>query len=122
MANLTDALRQLREERERAQSQVEKLGSAISVLEDLVGENGSRVVRTSYRGARVVSAAARRRMAAAQRARWAKVRTQSETNGAGKSRGIVTTKRTLSAAARRKIAAAQRARWARVKAQQKKAA
>ncbi len=121
MANLTDALQQLREERERAQSQVEKLGSAISLLEDLVGRNGSRVVATSTRGGRVVSAAARRRMAAAQRARWAKVRTQSPTNGSAKSSGTAT-KRTLSAVARRKIAAAQRARWARVKAQQKKAA
>src|SRR6266550_8711309 len=83
MANLTDTLRQLREERERAQSQVEKLGSAISVLEDLVGRNGSRTVRTRARSGRVVSAAARRRMAAAQRARWAKVRTQSQTNGGG---------------------------------------
>ena len=59
--------------------------------------------------------------AVAQRARWAKVRTQSETNGGGKSSGTATAKRTLSAAARRKIAAAQRLRWARVKAQRKKA-
>jgi len=119
MANLTDALRQLREERERAQSQVERLGSAISVLEDLVGRNGSRTVRTRARSGRVVSAAARRRMAAAQRARWAKVRTQSQTNSSAKSSGTATAKRTLSVAARRKIAAAQRARWARVKAQRK---
>jgi hypothetical protein len=121
MANLTDALQQLREERERAQSQVEKLDSAISVLQDLVGGNGSSAVRTSSRGGRVVSAVARRRMAAAQRARWAKVRTQSKTNADGKSSGTAA-KRTLSVAARRKIAAAQRARWARVKAQRKKAA
>jgi hypothetical protein len=72
MANLTDALQQLREERERAQSQVEKLDSAISVLQDLVGGNGSSAVHTSSRGGRVVSAVARRRMAVAQRARWAK--------------------------------------------------
>ncbi len=122
MANLSDALQQLREERERAQSQVEKLGSAISVLQDLVGGNGSRTLRSSARGGRVVSAAARRRMAAAQRARLAKVRTQSHPNGGGKSSGIAIVRRTLSVAARRKIAAAQRARWARVKAQRKKAA
>lgn len=41
MANLTNALQQLREEREKAQSQVEKLESAISVIENLVGTNGS---------------------------------------------------------------------------------
>src|SRR5438034_312153 len=84
-----------------------EVGSAISVLEDLVGRNGSRTVRTRARSGRVVSAAARRRMAAAQRARWAKVRTQSQTNGGGKSSGTVTAKRTLSAAACLKIAAAQ---------------
>ena len=122
MANLNDALQQLREERERAQSHVEKLGSAISVIEELVEGNGLRMARTSTRGVRVVSAAARSHMAAAQRARWAKVRTQSQTNGSAKSSSTATGKRTLSAAARRKIAAAQRARWARVKAQHKKAA
>jgi len=37
MTNLTNALQQLRDERKQAQSQVEKLTSAISVLEDLVG-------------------------------------------------------------------------------------
>jgi len=61
-------------------------------------------------------------MAAAQTARWAKVRTQSQTNGGRKSSGTANVKRTLSAATRRKIAAAQRARWARVKVQGKKAA
>jgi len=53
---------------------------------------------------RKLSASARARVAAAQRARWAKVR---ETAKVVPLRG----KRTLSAAARRKIAAAQRARW-----------
>jgi hypothetical protein len=121
MANLTSALQGLREERKQAQYQVQKLDSAISVLEDLVGRNGS-LTRTAAGGSRVVTATARRRMAAAQRARWAKVRAQAQANGNGKSGGTVAVKRTLSAAARRKIAAAQRARWARVKAQQKKAA
>src|SRR5713101_2145413 len=119
MANLTSALQQLREEREQAQYQVEKLDSAISVLEDLVGRNGS-LTRTAAGGSRVVTATARRRMAAAQRARWAKVRTQTQTNRSAKSSSTAPAKRTLSVAVRRKIAAAQRARWARVKAQQKK--
>jgi len=122
MPNLTNALQQLRQEREQVQSLVEKLDSAISVLQDLVGRNGSSTAHTSARGGRAVSAAARRRMAVAQRARWAKVRQQSQTNGGEKSSGIAIARRTLSAAARRKIAAAQRARWVRVKAQRKKAA
>jgi hypothetical protein len=121
MANLTSALQQLREERKQAQYQVEKLDSAISVLEDLVGRNGL-LTRTAEGGSRVVTAAARRRMAAAQRARWAKVRQQAQTPHANKPRTTFSPKRTLSAAARRKIETAQRARWARVKAQQAKKA
>ena len=37
MANMNDALQQLREQREQVQLQVDKLNSAISVLEDLFG-------------------------------------------------------------------------------------
>src|SRR5260370_12732750 len=121
MANLDNALQQLREERSQSQLQIKKLDSAISVLEGLVGGNSSRVMRNNAQPSRVVSAAARRRMARAQRARWAKVRKQSESAQAGKP-ATSPAKRTLSATARRKIAAAQRARWARVRAEQKKAA
>ena len=120
MANLDNALQQLREERSQSQLQIKKLDSAISVLEGLVGENRSRVIRNGAQPNRVISAAARRRMAQAQRARWAKVRKQSAQ--AGKPAGTSPAKRTLSATARRKIAAAQRARWARVRAQQTKKA
>src|SRR5439155_2699526 len=107
MANLIDALQKLREERKQAQFQVEKLNSAISVLEDLVGRNGS-LTRTAAGASRVVTATARRRMAAAQRARWAKVRQQAQTPDTNKPLTTSSPKRTLSVAARRKIAAAQR--------------
>jgi hypothetical protein len=122
MTNLTNALQQLREERKQAQSQLEKLTSAISVVEDLVGRNGAIISSRRAGKSRIVSAAARRRMAAAQRARWAKVRQQSGTSNGDKPGTNSLPKRTLSAAARRKIAAAQKARWARVKAQQSKKA
>ena len=114
MPNLTDALQQLRQERGRAQAEVEKLDEAISVIESL---NGSGVSRKGTRGTRIVSAASRRKMAQAQKARWARHRREStpatKTN-------LAPVKRTMSASGRRKIAAAQRARWAKVKAQQKK--
>src|SRR5713226_6186763 len=99
MANLTSALQQLREERKQAKYQVEKLDSAISVLEDLVGRNGS-LTRTAAGGSRVVTATAHRRMAAAQRARWAKMRTQTQTNSSAKSSSTAPAKRTLSVTAR----------------------
>jgi len=60
-----------------------------------------------------MSAAARRRIAAAQRVRWPKVKGQQKVvpiAQAGKAG-----KRTMSAAARKRIAAAQRARWAKIK-------
>jgi hypothetical protein len=118
MANLDHVLAQLRDERGRAQQQLEKLESAISVLEGLGNGSGLRA-RTSSRAGRVVSAAARRRMARAQRARWARVRGAS-TNGKPAGRRHVT--RVLSVEARRKIAAAQKARWARFRAEKKAAA
>ena len=115
MPNLENALQQLREERRRAQAEVEKLDQAISVIESL---NGSGVSREATRPARIVSAASRRRMAQAQKARWARVRKESHP---AKRTGSAPAKRTMSASARRKIAAAQRARWAKLKAQRKKA-
>jgi len=59
-----------------------------------------------------MSAKGRARIAAAQRARWAKVKAQPK---------VAPIKRMMSASARRKIAAAQRARWARVKRARKAA-
>lgn len=68
---------------------------------------------TSRSRGRGMSAAARRKISLAQKARWA---TQKSSARPAKP------KRTISAASRRKMAAAQKARWAKAKAQQKKAA
>jgi hypothetical protein len=57
-----------------------------------------------------MSLAARRKISAAAKARWAKIK------GTAKA---APKKRTMSMAARRKIAAAARARWARVRAEKK---
>jgi hypothetical protein len=59
---------------------------------------------------RRMSAAARKKISAAAKARWAKVK------GTAKA---APKKRTMSLAARRKIAAAARARWAKVRAAKK---
>ena len=118
MANLTNALQQLRAERRELQLHVEKLDQAISVIESL---NGSGTFRKANRPTRTISAASRRKMALAQKARWANARKESQpakaVTGSAHRKG-----HTMSASARRKIAAAQRARWAKVKAQQKKKA
>jgi hypothetical protein len=117
MGSLTSALQQLRAERKQAQAHLEKLDQAISVIESL---NGSGTFRKAGQPIRIISAASRRKMAQAQRARWAKARKESQP-ALVTTTGSVPVKRTMSAAARRKIAAFQRARWAKVK-QQKKAA
>ncbi|MGA9509718.1 MAG: hypothetical protein WBV55_13970 [Candidatus Sulfotelmatobacter sp.] len=66
MANLTNALEELRAERSRAQLRVEKLDQAISVIESL---DGSRTSGNATQPKRMISAASRRKMALAQKAR-----------------------------------------------------
>jgi chromosome segregation ATPase len=118
MGNLGNALQQLRDERKQMQSQVEKLDRAISAIESL---NGSLTTRTANKPTRIISAASRRKMARAQKARWAKAREKSQPLALVKTTGSAHPKRTMSASARRKIAAAQRARWAKLKAGKKAA-
>ena len=72
MANLTGTLSQLREQRRMAQRQVEKLDEAIAAIEGLVGKSAT----TGTTRKRVLSAAGRRRIALAQKARWAKFKAQ----------------------------------------------
>jgi hypothetical protein len=123
MGNLNNALQELRAERKQAQLQVEKLNQAISVIELL---NGSATVSQANQPTRIISVASRRKMAQAQKARWARARKESQPAQpvvvTTKTKGPTPVKRTMSAAARRKIAAFQKARWAKIKAQQKKAA
>jgi hypothetical protein len=78
--------------------------------------NGS-AVGTAVDGTakRVFSAASRRKMAAAQKARWAKHRGNQTSPKPAKPTRIV------SASARRKMASAQKARWAKVRASKRAA-
>jgi hypothetical protein len=127
MGNLASALQELRAERREAQLHVEKLDTAISAIESLNGTGTSRQVNqltgTVAAPKRFISKASRLNMARAQRARWARAKTESKpVLVAAKTAGPAPAKRTMSAAARRKIAAFQRARWAKLKAGQRKAA
>ena len=102
MTNLSNFVNQLRNERTQVQGQLERLDQAILLLGNL--SNGSR----SVRGTRNMSASARKRIAAAQKARWAKWHQLH-----GQNDQKTTAKRVVSSASRRKMAAAQRARWAK---------
>ena len=76
MSNLANVVQQLRQERDQAQQKIEQLDQALKALTGLDGlrtTNGrSSGAQTSGRTRRTMSAAARKRIAAAQRARWAK--------------------------------------------------
>ena len=74
MTNIAKAIDRLREERRDAQNQVQKLGEAITVLEKLTRGSGVTSAGAPHRAKRVLSAAGRRRISLAQKARWAKLR------------------------------------------------
>jgi prophage DNA circulation protein len=74
MTNIAKAIHRLREERRDAQNQVQKLGEAIAVLEKLSRGTGAAVHAVTAPRKRILSAAGRRRISLAQKARWAKIR------------------------------------------------
>jgi hypothetical protein len=98
MPNFDVVLNELREERLRLEVAIR----ALSSLKD-----GS---RPNTRTRRTMSAAARARIAAAQRARWARRKVSSKAT-----HGPARPKRQISAAGLARIRAAQRARWAKIK-------
>jgi hypothetical protein len=93
----------------RAAAIKDQIDTLESELGKILGRNG---VTQTAPGKRTMSAGARARIAAAQRARWAKVKGTKP----AKSAKAGPAKRKMSAAARAKIAAAAKARWAKAKA------
>jgi hypothetical protein len=73
MTNLTTVVQQLRKERNQAQKKIQRLDEALRALTGLSGAGGGTSFRApASRKRKAMSAAARKRIAAAQRARWAK--------------------------------------------------
>jgi hypothetical protein len=113
MANLSAVIERLEAERERVHTKVQRIDAALAALFS---------VTTTGTRPHSMSAAARRRISIAQKARWAKQRTRVKVVGPTK---LITRtpiklvleppKRTISLASRRKMAPAQRRRWAKVK-------
>ena len=71
MPNLGGIVHQLKMQRDRAQKEVERLNAALTALGNLGGQSGLRRARM-VKSRKPLSAAARKKIAAAQRARWAK--------------------------------------------------
>ena len=71
MSNLTSVVQQLKKERDQLQGRIEQLNEALKALTSTGGVRRQGFAQPSRRR-RTMSVAARKRIAAAQRARWAK--------------------------------------------------
>ena len=110
--NLTDlSTAQLRSALQ-IKEQIESLEQQLtSLLSGQIVNRKSPIVHGGRRGRRTMSPAARARIAAAQRARWAKLKRNSSSSAAAPRK-----RRKMSPAGRAAIAAAARARWAKYRA------
>jgi len=72
MPNLSGIVRELKTQRDRAQREVEQLNAALTALGNLGNGNGRSNRVLAVRKRKPMSAAARKKIAAAQRLRWAK--------------------------------------------------
>ena len=72
MTNLTGVIRQLWKEKQRVHAEMERLNAALAALRGLGGPEGKAKRSLAPKARRPMSAAARKKIAVAQRARWAK--------------------------------------------------
>ena len=72
MTNLTGVIRQLRKEKQRVHGEMERLNAALAALGGLGVPEGKAKRSLALKVRRPMSAAARKKIAAAQRLRWAK--------------------------------------------------
>ena len=120
LKGLPSIVSELRAERTNLVNELKHVDAALSVLGKV---SGGSIHAKATQPTRIISATSRRKMARAQKARWAKLRKESQRAAeAPETTGSALVKRKMSLASRRKIAAAQRARWAKMRANQKKAA
>ena len=104
---------QLQKERTRLEDELHRVAAALAAFGNVYMHGSRPKAAVATRKKRTISAAGRKRIAAAQRARWAKIKGQKVGSiGARKSRK-------MSPAARKRIAAAQKARWAKWRKGQK---
>jgi len=104
---MSGIVKQLKKERDVVEKQLSALNAALMAFV------GSYSGSSKSKGTRTMSAAARKKISLAQKARWAK---HSASKGAT---ATAKPKRKMSAAGRKRIAAAQRARWAKIKSGEK---
>jgi hypothetical protein len=103
---MQSVISELQKERKRLEDELHRVAAALTAFGN-VYMHGSRPTRKT----RTISAAGRKRIAAAQRARWAKIKGQKVVS--------ISSRKGMSPAARRRIVAAQKARWAKWRQAQK---
>ena len=99
------------------EAQKNHIDSRIAEIRQMLdgGSTGPAVMPSETgRRKRRLSAASRRKMAAAQKARWAEIK-KAESSAQSAPSETSKPKRKVSRAARKKMAAAQKARWAKIK-------
>jgi hypothetical protein len=74
MGNLSVVVRQLSQERTRLADQLHRVTAALTAFGKVYVDGGKPKAAVVIRKKRTISAAGRRKIAAAQRARWAKIR------------------------------------------------
>lgn len=74
MSNLVKVIQQIMIERNQAQKRIKQLDEALKALAGLGAGGANHHRRQSFGKRRTMSAAARRRIAVAQRARWGKLK------------------------------------------------
>jgi len=107
---MQSVMSELQKERKRLEDELHRVAAALTAFGS-VYMHGSRPTRKT----RTISVAGRKRIAAAQRARWAKSKGHKVVSISSR-KG-----RTMSPAARKRIVAAQKARWAKWRQAQKSA-
>jgi hypothetical protein len=99
---------ELQKERQRLEDELHRVTAALTAFGKVYMHGRQRTHKR-----RTISAAGRKRIAAAQRARWARIKGQKIIS--------ISSRKRMSPAARKRIVAAQKARWAKWRKAQKNA-
>src|ERR1035437_2797952 len=106
---------QLQKERVRLEDELHRVTAALTAFGNVYRHGSQPNAAVATRKKRTISAAGRKRIAAAQRARWAKIKGQKVVSISAR-KG-----RKMSPAARKRIVAAQKALWAKWRKAQERA-
>jgi hypothetical protein len=110
---MQSVISELQKQQGQLEDQRRRVVAALTAFGNVYMNGSQQKPAGATRKKRTISAAGRKRIAAAQRARWAKIKGQ-KVIAINSRKG-----RTMSAAARKRIVAAQKARWEKWRAQKK---